>query len=74
MSGFIQGEDRNQPTLFPERLEDYIDEDNPVRVVDAYVDELDLLDMGFERVHPKATERLGISEIIKSSDKIHSSK
>ena len=59
MSRFIQGEDRSQSTLFPERLEDYIDEDNPVRVVDAYVDELDLLDMGFERVHPKATGRPG---------------
>ena len=59
MSRFIQGEDRNQSTLFPERLEDYIDEDNPVRVVDAYVDELDLSDLGFDRVRPKATGRPG---------------
>jgi transposase len=56
---FIQGQDRNQSTLFPESLEEYIEEDNTVRVVDAYVDELDLLSMGFERVQPKATGRPG---------------
>ncbi len=55
MKRFIQGQDRSQSTLFPESLEEYIDEDNTVRVVDAYVDELDLFTMGFERVRPKAT-------------------
>ncbi len=42
MKRFIQGQDRSQSTLFPESLEEYIDEDNAVRIVDAYVDELDL--------------------------------
>jgi len=56
---FILGQDRNQSTLFPESLEDYIGEDNTVRVIDAYVDELDLFSIGFERVQPKATGRPG---------------
>ena len=59
MKRFILGQDRNQSTLFPESLEEYIGEDNTVRVIDAYVDELDLLSMGFERVQPKATGRPG---------------
>lgn len=59
MKRFILGQDRNQSTLFPESLEAYIDDDNTVRVVDAYVDELDLLSMGFDRVNPKATGRPG---------------
>ena len=41
MKRFIEGEDRNQSTLFPECLEDYIAEDNPVRVIDVFVDELE---------------------------------
>ena len=57
MKRFIEGEDRSQSTLFPERLEDYVDEDNPVRVVDVFVDELDLGDLGFGRVEPLATGR-----------------
>jgi len=56
---FIQGQDRSQSTLFPESLEEYIGEDNTVHVIDAYVDELDLLSMGFERVQPKVTGRPG---------------
>ena len=59
MKRFILGQDRNQSTLFPESLEDYIGEDNTVRVIDAYVDELDLFSIGFERVQPKATGRPG---------------
>ena len=59
MKRFVQGEDRTQSTLFPERLEDYIAEDNPVRVIDVFVDELDLGHLGFERVHPQATGRPG---------------
>jgi len=57
MKRFIEGEDRSQSTLFPERLDDYVDEDNPVRVVDVFVEELDLSDLGFHRVEPLATGR-----------------
>ena len=57
MKRFIQGEDRTQSTLLPERLDDYIAETNPVRVVDVYVDELDLGKLGFEGVDPAATGR-----------------
>jgi transposase len=55
MKRFIEGEDRSQITLFPERLEDYVSEDNPVRVVDAFVSELDLGGLGFNRVVPRRT-------------------
>lgn len=47
MKRFIEGVDRSQSTLFPERLEDFIAEDNPVRVVDVFVDQLDLRDLEF---------------------------
>ncbi len=57
MKRFIEGVDRTQSTLFPERLEDWIGEDNPVRVVDIFVDELDLGGLGFGRVAPRATGR-----------------
>ena len=43
MKRFVQGADRGQSTLFPECLDDWVDEDNPVRVIDVFVDELDLL-------------------------------
>ena len=56
MSGFIQGEDRTQATLFPERLDDYVAEDSPVRVIDVFIDELDLADLGFRTV-PNETGR-----------------
>ena len=59
MKRFVEGEDRNQSTLFPERLDEYIAEDNPVRVIDAFVDELKLGDLGFERVVPQVTGRPG---------------
>jgi transposase len=55
MKRFIEGEDRSQITLFPERLEDYVAKDNPVRVVDAFVNQLDLGDLGFSRVVPRWT-------------------
>ena len=48
MKRFVEGEDRSQGTMFPERLDDYIAEDNPVRVIDVFVDELDLRKLGFE--------------------------
>jgi transposase len=50
MKRFVEGVDRGQSTLFPEHLEDWIGEDNPVRVIDVFVDELALGDLGFERV------------------------
>ncbi len=57
MKRFIEGEDRSQVTLLPECLDDYIAEDNPVRVVDAYVEELDLQELGFEGAEPAVTGR-----------------
>ena len=57
MKRFIQGEDRSQSTLFPERLDEYIAEDHAVRVIDVFVDELDLGELGFERVIPEVTGR-----------------
>ncbi|VTU17291.1 IS1182 family transposase [Variovorax sp. RA8] len=57
MKRFIEGEDRQQVTLLPECLDDYIGEDNPVRVVDAFVEELDLHALGFGGVDPAATGR-----------------
>ena len=59
MKRFIEGVDRNQATLFPERLEDWVGEDNPVRVIDAFVEALDLGGLGFDRVAPSATGRPG---------------
>jgi len=56
---FIEGEDRSQSTLFPEHLDDFVSDDNPVRVVDVFVDELDLAVLGFERVAPCVTGRPG---------------
>ncbi len=48
MSGFIEGENRNQSTLFPERFDDYVGEDNPVRVIDVFLDGLDISGLGFK--------------------------
>jgi hypothetical protein len=59
MKRFIEGESRAQATLFPERLDDWIVVDNPVRAVDAFVDELDLAQLGFEGAEPAATGRPG---------------
>ena len=56
MSGFIKGEDRTQATLFPERLDDYVAEDSPVRVIDVFIDELDLTGLGF-KTQPNETGR-----------------
>ena len=57
MKRFVKGIDRQQSTLFPKYLEDWIDENNPVRVIDAFVDELGLSELGFDRVAPEATGR-----------------
>jgi len=59
MKRYIEGADRDQGTLFPELLEDWIDENNPVRVIDVFVDELDLGDLGFKRHVPETTGRPG---------------
>src|SRR5450631_2716760 len=59
MKRFIEGEDRSQSTLFPEHLDDYIAEDNPVRVIDVFVDELDLRTLGFDGMQPEVTGRPG---------------
>ena len=57
MKRYIQGEERNQVTLLPECLDDYIAEDNTVRVVDVFVDELDLAALGFDGIAPAITGR-----------------
>ena len=57
MAGFIEGLDRGQATLLPECLEDWVDENNPVRAVDVFVDALDLAALGFDGVQPLATGR-----------------
>jgi transposase len=57
MPRFIEGEDRSQASLFPERLDDYIADDNPVRLVEIFVDGLDLRSLSFEGVEPRVTGR-----------------
>jgi transposase len=57
MRRFIEGDDRSQVTLLPECLDDFIGEDNPVRIVDVFVDELDLLALGFHGIEPAETGR-----------------
>jgi transposase len=57
MKRFVEGVDRAQSTLFPDRLEDWIDEDNPVRVIDVFVEDQDLGGLGFSGIAPKATGR-----------------
>ena len=57
MKRFIQGTDRTQGILLPERLEDYVSDDNPVRVVDVFVDSLDLRALGFDGAQPAVTGR-----------------
>ena len=57
MKRFVEGEDRRQGVLLPEFLDDYVSEENPVRVIDVFVEELDLGALGFEGVVPEATGR-----------------
>ncbi len=57
MRRFVEGEDRRQATLLPECLDDYVSEENPVRVVDAFVAKLDLAELGFEGAVPERTGR-----------------
>jgi len=57
MKRFVEGQDRSQLILLPDCLDDYVGEDNPVRIVDAFIDELDLAVLGFAGVIPEATGR-----------------
>ena len=57
MKRFVEGVDRGQSTLLPECLDDWIDENNPVRVIDAFVEALNLAELGFGGVEPEATGR-----------------
>lgn len=59
MAGFIEGVSRDQTTLFPERLDDWVAEDNLARIVDTFVDELDLAALGFHRHAAARTGRPG---------------
>jgi len=60
MPGFVAGLDRGQATFLPECLADWVDESNPVRAVDVFVDALELRDLGFDGVDPAATVGLRI--------------
>jgi transposase len=57
MAGFVAGTDRGPSMLLPECLDDWVDESNPIRVIDAFVDALDLRKLGFEGVDPAETGR-----------------
>jgi transposase len=57
MKGFVEGTDRGQSTPFPQYLEDWIGADNPVRVIDVFVEELNLAELEFSGVDPEATDR-----------------
>lgn len=57
MGRFVEGAQRSQTTLLPECLDDFIAEDNPVRIVDAFVEELELASLGFEGTMPASTGR-----------------
>ena len=57
MKRFVEGTDRQQSTFLPECLDDWIGEDNPVRVIDVFADELNLAELGFSGVDPEATGR-----------------
>src|SRR3954451_18862810 len=57
MKRFVEGEDRRQATLLPDCLDDYVTEDNPVRIVEAFIDELDRATLGFAGIVPEVTGR-----------------
>jgi len=64
MSRHIKSLSRSQATLFPEMLDDFVSKENPVRVIDVFVDGLDLENLGFKGVQSKATGRPGVLVII----------
>jgi hypothetical protein len=57
MKRFIEGADRTQVSLLPECVEDYVEAENPVRVIEAFVEQLDLRALGFEGIDPEVTGR-----------------
>jgi len=57
MKRFVEGQSREQVTLLPDCLDDFVGPANPVRIVDAFVEELDLLSLGFDGATPAATGR-----------------
>jgi len=57
MNRFVEGEDRRQGALLPHCLDDYVTENDPVRVIEAFIDELDLATLGFDGVVPETTGR-----------------
>ena len=59
MKRYVEGWDRRQSFLLPECVDDYVGEDNPVRVIEAFVDELDMAELGFARATPAETGRPG---------------
>ena len=69
MKRFVEGFDRGQSTLFPECLEDWIVEDNPIRVIDVFVDELDLADLGFSGVDPEV--RSSVVSSVDATEALH---
>ena len=60
MSHHIKGQSRTQATLFPEALDDFVTDENPIRVIDVFVDSLDLASLGFEKSKPKQQADLAI--------------
>jgi hypothetical protein len=64
MTRFVVGEDRNQSTLFPERLEDDLSEDNPVRAIDVFVDELDLAGLALAVLSRRRQEGRPIGDVV----------
>jgi transposase len=67
MKRFIEGADRSQSTLLPECLDDWVEESNPVRVVDVFVDALDLAELSFKDVEPAVTGRPGYHALLKDA-------
>ena len=64
MSRFIERQHCQQSTLFPERIEDYITEEYPVRFIDAFIDELNLFELGFTSAEPKQLEGRRITQAL----------
>ena len=64
MKRFVEGADRGQSTLLPECLDEWVEESNSARVVDCFVDGLDLTDLGFEGVEPAAKMRMGATHFL----------
>ncbi|MCS6174885.1 hypothetical protein G7A68_10675 [Shewanella baltica] len=71
MSRFISGQGRHQATLFPEVLDDFISVENPVKVIDVFVNELDLESLGFQQMVPKGTGRPGYHPLYWSTQTGH---